>query len=106
MCPRQSLTNSTAGAWTLVTARDDGHAEAPDDELLDRAHQLGRLVFTQDIRFKALAEAWQRLDRPFAGLAFGHQLRGTIGQYVRNLELIAHASEPTEWVGTGVYLPF
>ena len=90
----------------VLSAIDDGHAEAPDEELLDRAHELGRVLFTQDIRFKALAESWQREGRAFAGLAFGHQLRGTIGQYVRDLEVIAHASEPSEWVSTIAYLPF
>ena len=90
----------------VLTAIDDGQAETPDKELLARAHELGRVVFTQDIRFKALAEAWQREGKPFTGLAFGHQLRGTIGQYVRDLELIAQASEAPEWIGAVAYLPF
>lgn len=90
----------------VLTAFDDGHAKTPDEELLARAHELGRVLFTQDIGFKALAEAWQREGRPFSGLAFGHQLLGTIGQYVRDLELIAHASQPSEWVNTIAYLPF
>jgi hypothetical protein len=50
---------------------------------------LGRILFTQDIRLKALAERWQRDGRPFLGLVFGHQLHGTTGQFVRDLELIA-----------------
>src|SRR3989442_155068 len=41
----------------------------------------------------------------FAGLLFGHQLGGTIGRYVRNLELIAHASEPADWINTVEYVP-
>lgn len=63
-------------------------------------------MFTQDIRFKALAEDWQRQERLFAGLIFGHQTGGTIGQFVRDLELIALASELDEWVSTIEYLPF
>jgi len=49
-------------------------------------------------RFRALAEEWQRDGRPFIGLLFGHQLRGTIGQYVEDLELVclqAAAGEKT-----------
>ena len=52
------------------------------------------------------AEEWQRDGRPFAGLLFGHQLRGTIGQYVEDLELVARASEADEWMNRIEYLPF
>lgn len=64
------------------------------------------MLFTQDIRFKALAENWQRQGREFSGLIFGHQMGGTIGQYVRDLEMIAQASELDEWVNTIEHLPF
>jgi hypothetical protein len=67
---------------------------------------LGRVLFTQDIRFKALAQDWQREGRQFAGLIFGHQLRGTIGEFVRDLELIAQVSEWDEWVNIVEHLPF
>ena len=60
----------------------------------------------QDIRFKAMAQDWQREGRAFGGLVFGHQLHGTIGQYVQDLELIAQASEPGEWVNAVEHLPF
>ena len=90
----------------FLTAVDDGYSEAQDEELLARSHQLGRVLFTQDILFKALAEEWQRKGRPFSGLIFGHQLRGSIGQYVRDLEVIGHASEHSEWIGNVVHLPF
>ena len=89
----------------VLTAIEDGWAERDDAELLEHAHELGRVVFTQDIRFKALAEGWQRQGRPFAGLVFGHQLGGTIGQFVRDLELIATASDPQEWVSVVEHLP-
>jgi predicted nuclease of predicted toxin-antitoxin system len=52
----------------VLTAIDDGWAERDDDELLEHARALGRLIFTQDIRFRALAEDWQRRGRPFSGL--------------------------------------
>jgi len=90
----------------VITAIEDGSAELPDDELLERASLLERVLFTQDIGFKAMAEDWQRQGRPFAGLLFGHQLRGTIGQFVTDLEIIALGSEPDEWFNTVEYLPF
>ena len=90
----------------VLTATEDGYAEAEDEDLLERAKELERVVFTQDIRFKALAESWQRRKRPFAGLLFGHQLHGTIGQYVRDLALIGLASRASEWEDVVEHLPF
>ena len=90
----------------VLTAIEDGWAERSDADLLAHVGEPGRVMFTQDIRFKALAEDWQRQGRPFAGLVFGHQLGGTIGQFVRDLELIATASEPEEWTNTIEYVPF
>ena len=90
----------------VLTAQDDDATELEDPDLLERARSLGQVVFTQDIRFKALAEDWQRQGWPFAGLAFGHQLHGTIGKYVSDLELIATASEPADWLNIVEHLPY
>jgi Domain of unknown function (DUF5615) len=90
----------------VLTAIEDDSSELLDDELLEHVRSLERVLFTQDIRFKAMAEDWQRRGKPFAGLIFGHQLGGTIGQYVKDLELIAQASETDEWFNTIEYLPF
>ena len=89
----------------VLTAQEDNSAELEDDGLLTRTSSLGRLLFTQDIRFKALAEDWQREARPFSGLVFGHQLQGSIGQYIRDLELIAKATDPADWIGHVEKLP-
>jgi hypothetical protein len=90
----------------VLTAIEDGVDALPDHKLLERVHLLERVLFTQDIGFKTMAENWQRQEKPFSGLIFGHQLGGTIGEYVRDLELIAQASEPGEWLNTVEYLPF
>ena len=90
----------------VLTAFEDDCCQLPDDQLLQRATQLGRVLFTQDIRFKVLAENWQIKGKFFSGLVFGHQLGGTIGQFVRDLELIAKISEPDEWINIVEYIPF
>lgn len=90
----------------VLTAIEDDSDKLLDNKLLEHSSSLGRVLFTQDIRFKALAEDWQRQGKPFAGLIFGHQLGGTIGQYVKDLELIAQASEPEEWMNMVEHLPF
>lgn len=76
------------------------------DQLLECSTALGRVLFTQDIRFRAMAEDWQRQGKPFAGLIFGHQLGGTIGQFVKDLEFIAQASDPEDWQEMIEYIPF
>jgi Domain of unknown function (DUF5615) len=90
----------------MLTAIEDDQTETPDEQLLERANELGRVIFTQDIRFKALAEDWKQRGVPFSGLLFGHQLGATIGQYVKDLELVALASEPGEWLNQIEHLPF
>lgn len=90
----------------VLTAQEDDTLELPDDQLLERSTALGRVLFTQDIRFRAMAEDWQRQGKPFAGLIFGHQLGGTIGQFVKDLEFIAQASDPEDWQEMIEYIPF
>lgn len=90
----------------ILTAFEDGAERMTDEDLLDRASSLGRVVFTQDIRFKALAEDWQRQGRAFCGLVFGHQRGATIGKYVGDLEIVARATDPGDWVGVIEHIPF
>jgi Domain of unknown function (DUF5615) len=90
----------------VLTAQEDNTIELPDDELLDRSTAVSRVLFTQDIRFRALAQDWQREGKPFGGLIFGHQLGGTIGQFVKDLEFIAQASDPEDWQNMVEYIPF
>ncbi len=90
----------------VLTAIEDGVDTMLDRRLLERVHLFGRIIFTQDIGFRVMAQEWQRQNKPFFGLIFGHQLGGTIGQYVRDLELIAKSSEPEEWMNVVEFLPF
>jgi hypothetical protein len=89
----------------VLTAQDDGTLQLQDAQLLERATQLGRVLFTHDIRFKALAKEWQRQGRPFGGLVWGHPMRLTIGGMVTDLELIAKACDPAEWENVVERLP-
>jgi hypothetical protein len=89
----------------VMAATEEGTNQLPDDELMETASALGRVVFRHDHRFRAMAEQWQRDGREFAGLAFGPAEGASIGQYVRDLELIAKASDPGEWLNTVMFLP-
>jgi hypothetical protein len=81
----------------VLTAQDDEAVTMTDENLLHRATGLSRVLVTQDIRFKALAERWQRDGTPFGGLVFAHQLRVSIGQLVVDLEILAKATDWSDW---------
>jgi uncharacterized protein DUF5615 len=90
----------------VLTASEDRTTTLEDAGLLSRATELGRLAVTQDIRFHAMAQAWQAEGKQFAGLAFAHPLAITIGQFVRDLELLALASLDGECENQVFRLPF
>ena len=78
--PRTITEQLRRRAVDVLTAQEDAAETLGDADLLERARTHNRVLFTQDIRFKALAESWQAQERPFAGLVFAHQIHGTIGQ--------------------------
>lgn len=88
-----------------LTAQDDGKDRWSDESLLEHASQLGRPIVTHDIRFLALAENWQQLGRPFCGLIFAHPMQVSIGTCVRDLEIIAKATDPQDWASGVLRLP-
>ncbi len=89
----------------VLTAIEDDARQLTDAEILQRAHRYGRIVVTQDIRFRALAESWLKEGLAFSGLIFAHQLRITVGQFVSDLHLIAEVSTSEEWRNTVEHLP-
>lgn len=89
----------------VVTAQEDGAEELTDSMLLDRASSLGCVLFTQDIDFLREATRRQNIAKPFAGIIYAHQLNITIGECIEELELLAQATQPSEWANRLEYLP-
>jgi hypothetical protein len=89
----------------VLTVAEDGRADWDDDRLLERALELGRVVFTQDCDFLVLAARWQQARREFAGMVYGHQLRVTVGGAVRDLALIASVMTQAEMRNRVEFLP-
>jgi predicted nuclease of predicted toxin-antitoxin system len=88
-----------------LTAQADGSARLSDPALLDRAGELGRVMFTRDEDFLAETAARQQTGVPFAGVVYAHQLRVTIGQCVRDLEIIGRCGEAADMVNRVEHLP-
>lgn len=89
----------------VLTAHEDGANELEDAALLDRATELERVLFTQDDDLLAEAGQRHRLGQPFYGLIYAHQLRISIGDCIRDLELVAKVGEPSEMIGKTLFLP-
>ena len=85
----------------VITAQEDEASELDDPILLDRAMELGRVLFTQDDDLLREAKMRQQTEAGFVGVIYAHQLNVTIGECVSDLELIALASEPE--AGTASY---
>jgi hypothetical protein len=90
----------------VLTADDDGSAALEDDPLLDQATSLGRVLFRQDEDLLAIAHQRLQTQREFAGVVYAHQLAISIGQAVRDLELLAKVLDPEDMRNHLEYLPY
>ena len=89
----------------VLTAQEDGADQFQDAALLDRATEIGRVLFSQDDDLLREATRRQRSGKHFSGVLYAHQLNITIGHCVEDLELIARVSDPIEWINRVEYLP-
>jgi Domain of unknown function (DUF5615) len=89
----------------VITAQLDGSTRLEDSKLLDRATQLGRVLFSQDEDLLAEATRRQRSGEHFGGVIYAHQLRVTIGRIIGDLELLAHATTTEDFANRVEYLP-
>src|SRR5579884_1909710 len=80
----------------VLRVQDDGHDRADDEVILDRAAVLGRVVFTQDQDFLVIAQARQTSGTPFPGVVYAKQGTVSVGDCIRDLEIIAGVYEPAD----------
>jgi uncharacterized protein with PIN domain len=89
----------------VLTAYEDDTSEFDDAALLERASELGRVLFTRDDDLLAEAAKRQRAGIPFCGVIYAYQLRVSIGRCVQDLEIIAKAGEPADLLNGVMFLP-
>ena len=80
----------------IITAHEDRADELSDPELLGRANELKRVLFTQDDDLLVEAAKRQQENSVFYGVIYARQLQVSIGTCIRDLELIAKAVEAPE----------
>jgi hypothetical protein len=90
----------------VLTVQDDQREGDPDDAVISRATELGRILFSQDEDMLRETAIRLRAGSDFSGLAFADQLGITIGQAVDSLELLSTVSEPGQMWNRVEYLPF
>ena len=73
----------------VLTCQSDGRVRATDEGLLERAHQLQRVLFSQDEDLLEISARWTTGGREFGGVIYCHQLAAGIGRILSDLELIA-----------------
>lgn len=89
----------------VLTSFENGTSEWQDRELLDRANDLKRVLFTRDYNLLQEATKRQRSGLPFYGVIYAHQLRVSIGDCIRDLEIIAKAGDPEDLINMVQFLP-
>ena len=89
----------------VLTAYEDDHYDAEDEVILARATELQRVVFTRDRDFLAIGRASQSSGTEFYGIVYAHQLQVTIGQAIRDLDLICQLLSADEIRNQIFYLP-
>jgi predicted nuclease of predicted toxin-antitoxin system len=103
--PRSITAGLRARGVDVLTAYEDGAHEMEDEDLLDRAAELGRVLFTRDDDFLVEAARRQELGISFYGVVYTHQLRVSIGRCIEDLEIIAGVGEPGDLLNNVRYLP-
>ena len=89
----------------VLTAQEDNTARLPDPLLLDRAMELGRVLFSQDDDLLKETVKRQRERGHFAGLIYAHQLNITVRRSIEDLELLAKVYVAEDMTDRIVYLP-
>lgn len=66
---------------------------------------LDRVLFTRDDDLLAEATRRQRQGQTFSDVIYAHQLRVSIGDCIRDLELVSKVGEPSDMTGQTLFLP-
>jgi hypothetical protein len=91
--------------FDVLTVQEDGRTGASDPVVLDRATELGRVLFSQDDDLLAEASRRQAGGVPFCGVVYGHQRRLTVGEAISDLAVVASATTAEELVNHVLFLP-
>lgn len=90
----------------VITAQVDGAARFGDADLLTRASELERLLYTHDDDFLKEARRRRANQESFFGIIFSQQLRSPTGPCIEDIEIIAKALDPIDVDCRIEFVPF
>ena len=88
----------------VLTAQEDGTTRFADADLLRRARERGRLLFSQDEDLIVEAVQCQRAGVACATVIFARQLDLSIGRCIADLEAVSQAALPEDAEGQIIFL--
>ncbi len=93
------------GVDVLTIVEDGRSGLRPDCLVLNRAPELGRVLFTQDDDLLVEAARRQKTGETFLGVIFGPKGKHGASVYIDDLELIGTCEKPQDHLGKVTYLP-
>ncbi|MBC7825619.1 MAG: DUF5615 family PIN-like protein [Candidatus Parcubacteria bacterium] len=103
--PRQITVGLRLREVDVLCIQEDGRKGIPDPLVLDRANELQRVLFTRDDDFLAIVKQLQQKESSFSGVIYAPQQLVSIGDCVRDLELIAKTCDLEDFTSHVQYLP-
>ncbi|MFZ1239426.1 MAG: DUF5615 family PIN-like protein [Anaerolineae bacterium] len=103
--PRAITTGLRLRGVDVLTAFEDGAHRLPDPQLLDRAMELKRVLFTFDDDLLFEAARRQANEQFFCGVIYAHQGQISIGACIRDLEIVAKAGDVSDMNNYVLFLP-
>lgn len=103
--PRAITEALRLNAVDVLTAQEDDADRLSDEQILERAHVLGRVLFTFDDDLVAIAAVRQKAGVPFAGLIYARPMSISVGACIQDLEIVARAADPEDTANLVQFLP-
>ncbi|MEM8638073.1 MAG: DUF5615 family PIN-like protein [Cyanobacteria bacterium P01_G01_bin.54] len=89
----------------ILTVQEDGRSGLADPDVIARATELERVLFSRDNDFLVIAHDFQAQEIPFSGVIYVHPQAISIGNCVKELELIAKVCDIEDCRNLVQFLP-
>ncbi len=89
----------------VLTVQEDNFSGKSDPEILDRALQIKRAIFTHDDDLLFEAAKRQHSGEAFYGVIYAHHLKVPIGTCVNDLEVVSKLGDTEEIKNQVIFLP-
>lgn len=103
--PRQITVGLRLRHINVLTVQEDQRSGQDDPKVLSRAIELNRILFSRDNDMLGIARDRQKSGNAFPGVVYTHPRDSSIGDCIRDLELIAKVCAIEDCLNQVQYLP-